>query len=78
MTAFWSGNDAYLTVSAQLHLEAYELGLSRVWSLCPVFRAEGSATNRHLAEFWMLEAEMCWLPSKNAMGAILDCTDEVI
>ena len=78
MTAFWSGNDAYLTVSAQLHLEAYALGLSRVWSLCPVFRAEGSATNRHLAEFWMLEAEMCWLPSKNALGAILDCTEEVI
>lgn len=78
MTAFWSGHGAYLTVSAQLHLEAYALGLSRVWSLCPVFRAEGSATNRHLAEFWMLEAEMCWLPSADPLSMVLSCTEQVI
>lgn len=47
----------YLTVSTQLHLEALSQGLGRVWTSSPVFRAEGSATNRHLAEFWMLEAE---------------------
>lgn len=62
LTAFWSGSGAYLSVSAQLHLEAYALGLSRVYCLCPAFRAEGSATNRHLAEFWMMEAELCWVP----------------
>ncbi|TFY60008.1 hypothetical protein EVG20_g7577 [Dentipellis fragilis] len=48
---------AYLTVSSQLHLEALANSLSRVWTLSPCFRAEHSQTSRHLAEFWMLEAE---------------------
>lgn len=79
LTAFWGGHGAYLTVSTQLHLEAFALGLSRVWTLCPVFRAEGSATNRHLAEFWMCEAELCWLPpGAAALGAVLDCTEQLI
>lgn len=55
------GKDAYLTVSTQLHLEVLALSLNRVWSLSPCFRAEDSNTNRHLSEFWMLEAEMCYI-----------------
>lgn len=53
------GKDAYLTVSTQLHLEVLALSLNKVWSLTPCFRAEDLNTNRHLSEFWMLEAEMC-------------------
>ncbi|AMD20619.1 HDL125Cp [Eremothecium sinecaudum] len=53
------GKDAYLSVSTQLHLEILAHALSKVWTLTPCFRAEESDTNRHLAEFWMLEVEMC-------------------
>jgi asparaginyl-tRNA synthetase len=48
----------YLTVSSQLHLEAYAAELGNVWTLSPTFRAERSDTPRHLSEFYMLEVEM--------------------
>lgn len=51
------GRPAYLTVSSQLHQEALATALSRVYTISPCFRAERSQTNRHLSEFWMLEAE---------------------
>ena len=47
----------YLTVSSQLHLEAWSADLGDVWAVSPTFRAEESDTSRHLAEFYMLEAE---------------------
>jgi asparaginyl-tRNA synthetase len=52
------GGPAYLTVSGQLHLEAFALSLGRVYTFGPTFRAEKSNTPRHLAEFWMLEPEL--------------------
>jgi asparaginyl-tRNA synthetase len=55
------GKDAYLTVSTQLHLEVLCAALNRVWTLTPCFRAEESDTNRHLSEFWMLEAEIAFV-----------------
>lgn len=50
----------YLTVSAQLHLEALAQAVNKVWTLSPTFRAEKSDTARHLSEFYMLEAEQCF------------------
>lgn len=47
----------YLTVSSQLHLEAFCAELDAVYAFSPTFRAEESDTPRHLAEFYMLEAE---------------------
>ncbi|PKI84972.1 asparagine--tRNA ligase [Malassezia vespertilionis] len=79
LSAFWSHHSAFLSVSTQLHLEAFALGLSRVWALTPVFRAEGSSTNRHLAEFWMCEAELCWIPQgTDGLSAVMDCVEGVI
>lgn len=51
------GEAKYLTVSSQLHLEAFAAGTGDVWALSPTFRAEESDTPRHLSEFYMLEVE---------------------
>jgi asparaginyl-tRNA synthetase len=48
----------YLTVSGQLHAEAFATAVSKVYTFGPTFRAENSNTPRHLAEFWMLEPEL--------------------
>lgn len=58
---YFFGKEAYLTVSTQLHLETLCAALNRVWTLTPCFRAEESDTNRHLSEFWMLEAEISFV-----------------
>lgn len=54
------GQEAYLTVSGQLNVEAYCLALSKVYTFGPTFRAENSNTSRHLAEFWMIEPEIAF------------------
>jgi asparaginyl-tRNA synthetase len=52
--------DAYLTQSGQLYMEAAAMALGKVYSFGPAFRAEKSKTRRHLIEFWMVEPEMAY------------------
>ncbi len=54
------GREAFLTVSGQLNVETYCMGLSKVYTFGPTFRAENSNTTRHLAEFWMVEPEIAF------------------
>ena len=51
------GKECSLTVSGQLEAEALALGLGKVYTFGPTFRAENSNTPRHAAEFWMIEPD---------------------
>jgi asparaginyl-tRNA synthetase len=51
---------AYLTQSGQLYVEATAMALGKVYSFGPTFRAEKSKTRRHLTEFWMVEPELAY------------------
>lgn len=66
---YFFSKPVYLTASAQLHLEAMTTTLGNVYTLSPTFRAEKSLTRHHLAEFYMLEAE---LVDMNGLNQILD------
>lgn len=54
------GKEARLTVSGQLNGEMYACGLGDIYTFGPTFRAENSNTQRHAAEFWMIEPEMAF------------------
>src|SRR5215831_3156505 len=53
-------DQAYLTQSGQLYVEATAMALGKVYSFGPTFRAEKSKTRRHLTEFWMVEPELAY------------------
>jgi asparaginyl-tRNA synthetase len=82
-------DEAFLSQSAQLYLEAMIFSLGPVWSLTPSFRAEKSRTVRHLAEFSHLEAEAPWVSLEEILGVqeqlvsyaiqstVTDCSEEL-
>ena len=53
-------DQAFLTQSGQLYIEAMAMALGKVYSFGPTFRAEKSKTRRHLTEFWMVEPEVAY------------------
>ena len=54
------GKAANLTVSGQLNAENFAMAFGDVYTFGPTFRAENSNTQRHAAEFWMIEPEMAF------------------
>ena len=72
-TSFF-GNTTSLTVSGQLHGETYACGMGNIYTFGPTFRAEDSHTTRHLAEFLMIEPEMCFVNLKD----IIDIAEDYI
>ena len=63
-----------LTVSGQLEAETYAMGLGKVYTFGPTFRAENSNTSRHLAEFWMIEPEVAF----NDLNDNMDLAEDFI
>ena len=72
------GKETNLTVSGQLEAEAYAMGLGKVYTFGPTFRAENSNTSRHLAEFWMIEPEMAFYDLPANMDLAEDFIKSVI
>jgi asparaginyl-tRNA synthetase len=62
------GKKAGLTVSGQLNAEALVMGLNKVYTFGPTFRAENSNTTRHASEFWMMEPEMAFADIQDDMN----------
>jgi asparaginyl-tRNA synthetase len=60
-------DQAYLTQSGQLYVEATAMALGKVYSFGPTFRAEKSKTRRHLTEFWMVEPEVAYATLDDVM-----------
>ena len=54
------GKETNLTVSGQLNAENFAMAFGDVYTFGPTFRAENSNTQRHAAEFWMIEPEMAF------------------
>jgi len=66
------GRRCCLTVSGQLNVETHACALSDVYTFGPTFRAENSHTARHLAEFWMIEPEICFAQLADDMALAED------
>ena len=54
------GKQTSLTVSGQLEAETMAMAFGRIYTFGPTFRAENSNTQRHAAEFWMIEPEIAF------------------
>ncbi len=61
------GKMTSLTVSGQLEGELGATALGAIYTFGPTFRAENSNTPRHLAEFWMIEPELCFIDMNDLM-----------
>ena len=62
------GKHTGLTVSGQLNVETYAMAFGKVYTFGPTFRAEKSNTQRHAAEFWMVEPEMAFADLNDYMN----------
>ena len=76
------GKEAFLTVTGQLHVEAFAMAFRDVYTFGPAFRAENSHTSRHASEFWMIEPEIAFADLEDDMDLIEDmvkyCIDYVL
>ena len=72
------GEQAYLTQSGQLYVEAGAAPLGKVYCFGPTFRAEKSKTRRHLTEFWMIEPEVAYMDLTGDMDLAEDFIEYVV
>ncbi|XP_044306150.1 probable asparagine--tRNA ligase, mitochondrial isoform X3 [Varanus komodoensis] len=73
----------FLTVSGQLHLEVMAGAFTKVFTFGPTFRADNSQSRKHLAEFYMVEAELSFIESLQDIMQVMEdlfkkVTDKVL
>jgi len=72
------GRKTNLTVSGQLHAEAFAQAFRDVYTFGPTFRAEKSHTSTHVSEFWMVEPEMAFTDLQGNMDVCEDMVRHLI
>ncbi len=72
------GKKTSLTVSGQLNAENFAMAFGNVYTFGPTFRAENSNTQRHAAEFWMIEPEMAFADLNDCMDVAEDMIKYII
>ena len=72
------GKAANLTVSGQLNCENFAMAFGNVYTFGPTFRAENSNTQRHAAEFWMIEPEIAFADLNDDMNLAEDMIKYII
>jgi len=68
------GKKTSLTVSGQLNAENFAMAFGNVYTFGPTFQAENSNTQRHAAEFWMVEPELAFAD----LGDYMDTAEAMI
>lgn len=72
------GKAANLTVSGQLNGECFAQAFAKIYTFGPTFRAERSNTQRHAAEFWMIEPEIAFADLTDYMDLAEAMTKSVV
>lgn len=67
---FYYNKEAFLAQSPQLYKEQLTMSFEKVFEIAPIFRAEPSRTNRHLAEAISIDVEEAYVDYTDIMGRI--------
>ena len=69
---YFNDKTAYLATSPQLYKKIMVGALERVYTIAKIFRAEKSATTRHLAELTQMDFEMGFIEDERDVMAVLE------
>ena len=67
---FYYNKEAFLAQSPQLYKEQLTMSFEKVFEIAPIFRAEPSRTNRHLAEAISIDLEEAFVDYNDVMDRI--------
>ncbi len=67
---FYYNKEAFLAQSPQLYKEQLTMSFEKVFEIAPIFRAEPSRTNRHLAEAISIDLEEAFVDYDDVMNRI--------